>query len=216
MVMARPQTDIDAGREMLLNVVQDLVRARGAADISITELATAANMSPSNLYRYFENKEALLEALAERWFADKIAIMERVVNTELPARDKMFAFFAERFTAMVQRYEEDSNLYISYVEIGNQYFDVVRGYVDLADHYLSMIVADAMEEGYFTGLSIDETVSCINQMIQPYCNPDAIYRIGTGRLNVTKLGWIIDTIFIGLGEQYNAKTGTRPDMKIVS
>ncbi len=214
--MARPQTDIEAGREKLLMVVEDLVRERGAADISMTELAASAGMSPSNLYRYFENKEALLEAVAEKWFAGKIAIMERVIATDLPARDKMFAFFAERFAAMVAQYEAEPALYVSYMEIGNQYFEVVRGYVDLADHYLSIIVAEAMEEGYFTGLSIDETVSCINQMIQPYCNPDAVVKIGLARLNTTKLGWIIDTIFIGLGKAYSAKTATRPDMKIVS
>jgi TetR/AcrR family transcriptional regulator, repressor of the ameABC operon len=46
--MARPQTDIEAGRLQLMEVVDDLVRKRGAADISMTELAAAAGMSPSN------------------------------------------------------------------------------------------------------------------------------------------------------------------------
>ena len=73
--MARPQTDIEAGRERLLDQVEDLVRKRGSADIAMNELASAAGMSPSNLYRFFESKEALLEAVAERWFADRTAIM---------------------------------------------------------------------------------------------------------------------------------------------
>jgi AcrR family transcriptional regulator len=73
--MARPQTDIDAGRIALLEVVDDLVRRRGSVDISMTDLAAAAGMSPSNLYRFFDNKEALLEAVAERFFAEKIQIM---------------------------------------------------------------------------------------------------------------------------------------------
>ena len=45
--MARPQTDIDAGRIALLEVVDDLIRKRGAVDISMTDLAAAAGMSPS-------------------------------------------------------------------------------------------------------------------------------------------------------------------------
>ena len=64
--MARPQTDIEAGRVQLMDVVDDLIRKRGATDVSMTELAAAAGMSPSNLYRFFENKEALLEAVADR------------------------------------------------------------------------------------------------------------------------------------------------------
>ncbi len=214
--MARPQTDIDAGREKLLDVVENLVRARGAADISMTELAGAAGMSPSNLYRYFENKEALLEAAAEKWFAEKVRIMEEVVNLDLSARDKMFAFFARRFAVMVAQYEAEPKLYESYLEIGSLYFEVVRGYVDLGDHYLSMIVAEAMEQGYFSGLSIDEAVSLVNQMVQPYCNPEAIIKIGTNRLNEGKLGMIIDAIFVGLGKTVVSDTVKKPHMNIVS
>ena len=98
--MARPQTDIDAGRTALLEVVDDLVRKRGAVDISMTDLAAAAGMSPSNLYRFFDNKEALLEAVAERFFAEKVAIMVEVTESDLPVQDKMYQFFARRFRAM--------------------------------------------------------------------------------------------------------------------
>lgn len=214
--MARPQTDIEAGRMELIEVVDDLVRKRGSADISMTELAAAAGMSPSNLYRFFENKEALLEAVAEKWFADKIQIMEDVVELDLPARDKMFAFFARRFAATVAQYEAEPELYKSYLEIGSLYFEVVRGYVDIGDHYLSMIVADAMEQGYFEALSIDDAVSLINQMVQPYCNPEAIIQIGTSRLNERKLGLIIDAIFLGLGTVVTSDTGKQAHIKIVT
>ena len=60
--MARPQTDIEAGRQELLDIAEELVRKRGGVELSMTELAAAAGMSPANLYRFFENKEALLEA----------------------------------------------------------------------------------------------------------------------------------------------------------
>lgn len=196
--MARPQTDIEATRSQLLEVVDDLVRERGSADISMTDLAAAAGMSPSNLYRFFENKEALMEAVAEKFFEKKIAIMEEVTSSNLPVREKMFEFYARRFAVMVEQYEADPDLLKSYLEIGNQYFEVVRGYVDLGDHYLALIVAEAMEQGYFSGLSLDESVSLINQMVQCYTNPEAIIYIGTGKLKTEKLARIIDTIFVGL------------------
>ncbi|MGB5076906.1 MAG: TetR/AcrR family transcriptional regulator [Sphingorhabdus sp.] len=214
--MARPQTDIEAVRLRLLETVDDMVRERGSADISMTELASAAGMSPSNLYRFFENKEALMEAVAEKWFSAKIRIMEDVTASDLTARDKMLAFFARRFAVMVEQYESEPELLKSYLEIGNQYFEVVRGYVDLGDHYLALIVAEAMDQGYFAGLSIDEAVSLINQMMQCYTNPDAIIHIGTGKLNEAKLACIVDTIFVGLGKSVNSETSVKPNIKIVS
>jgi AcrR family transcriptional regulator len=214
--MARPQTDIDAGKEQLLEVVDDLVRKRGSADISMTDLAAAAGMSPSNLYRFFENREALLEAVAERFFAEKVKIMEEVTAADLPIREKMFQYFGRRFELMVKQYEAEPDLLKSYLEIGQQHFEVVRGYVDLGDHYLALIVAEAMEQGFFEGLSIDETVSLINQMMQCYTNPDAIIYIGTGKLKVEKLARIVDTIFAGLNSKAFVAPAAEPHIKIVS
>jgi AcrR family transcriptional regulator len=214
--MARPQTDIDAGRAALLEVVEDLVRKRGSVDISMTDLAAAAGMSPSNLYRFFDNKEALLEAVAERFFAEKVRIMVEVTESDLPVQDKMYQYFARRYLAMVDQYEVEPDLLKSYLEIGQQYFEVVRGYVDLGDHYLSLIVAEAMEQGYFEGLSIDETVSLINQMVQCYTNPDALFYVGTAKLRVEKLATIVETIFLGLGKKSSAQTLAQPHIRIVS
>jgi AcrR family transcriptional regulator len=212
--MARPHTDIEAGRQELLDIVEEMVRKRGGVDLSMTDLAAAAGMSPSNLYRFFENKEALLEAAAGRWFAPKIAIMEEVVAASLPSRDKMFQFFARRFVLMRDQYREDPDFFKSYLELGQEHFEVVRGYVDLGDHYLSLLVAEAMDEGYMPDLSIDEAVSLINQMIQPYCNPEALMYIEP-KLSEAKLARIVDTIFIGLGRKFDSQTGST-HIKIVS
>ena len=214
--MARPHTDIEAGRNALLEVVDDLVRKRGAVDISMTDLAAAAGMSASNLYRFFDNKEALLEAVAERFFTEKIRIMVEVTESDLPVRDKMYQYFARRYLANVEQYESEPDLLKSYLEIGQQYFEVVRGYVDLGDHYLSLIVAEAMEQGFFEGHSIDETVSLINQMVQCYTNPDALFYIGTVKLKIEKLALIVDTIFAGLRKMSLPRAAGQPHIKIVS
>lgn len=211
--MARPQTDIEAGRKLLLAMVEALVKERGGIDISMSELATRAGMSPSNVYRFFESKEVLLEAVAGDWFADKVAVMEEIVASGMSAREKMLAFFGRRFALMRARFEEDPELFKSYCELGHQHFEVVRGYVDLGDHYLAMVVAEAMEEGYFTGLSIDQCVSLINQMVNPYCSPDTMVMM-LHNLSQEKLAIIIDTIFAGLGVAKNAASNS--EMRVVS
>lgn len=212
--MARPQTDIEAGREQLLDIADELVRKRGGVDLSMTDLAAAANMSPSNLYRFFENKDALMEAAAGRWFAPKIAIMEAVTAADMPVREKMYQFFAQRFVVMRDQFRDDPKFFESYLELGEQHFEVVRGYVDLGDHYLAVIVAEAMNAGYLPDLSIDEAVSLVNQMVQPYCNPEALLYLDN-KLSEKKLSRIIDAIFIGLGQVYDASSRSAY-VKIVS
>lgn len=214
--MARPQTDIEAGRFQLLEAVDQLVRQRGAADISMTDLAAEAGMSPSNLYRFFESKDALFEAVAEKWFAEKIRIMEEVCASDMPARDKLIAFFARRFRLMIEQYEADPALFRSYMEIGSQNVEIIQGYIDLGDHYLSVLAADAMEEGYFAGFSLDEAVSLINQMMHVYINPDMLIHIGPGKLKEEKLVQIVDTIFAGMTNTRSSVASMESHIKIVS
>ncbi len=170
-------------------------------------------MSPSNIYRFFENKEALLEAVAENWFADKVAIMEEVVGSSLPMRDKMYAYFARRFTLNRERFEAEPELFKSYCELGQQYFEVVRGYVDLGDHYLAVLVVEAQDQGYFERLSIDQAVSLINQMVHVYCNPDMLIYMAP-KLSEEKLAIIIDAMFTGLGG--NPQTREGPQLQVIS
>jgi AcrR family transcriptional regulator len=215
-MMARPQSDIEGGRLMLLDKVEEIIRQRGGVDISMGELASAAGMSASNIYRFFESKEALYEAIAENWFAEKTKIMEEVVAADLLARDKMYAFFQRRYALMVARFSEEPELFRSYYELGHQHFEVVRGYVDLGDHFLAIVVAEAMEQGHFPGLSIDRTVSLINLMVQPFCNPDLILHFAVLPTD-EKLGQIIDAIFAGLGQPVDADSARESaKMRLVS
>jgi AcrR family transcriptional regulator len=204
--MARPQTDIEAGRERLVDVVMELVEERGSAALTVTEVAGRAGMSPSNLYRYFENREAMIEAVAERWFSPKVAIMEEVVASDLPPRRKMYEFYARRFTLIRAMWERDQVVFQTYCELGEENFEVIRSYVDLGDHYLGEIIAESMADGHFAGLDIDETISTINQMLSTYCNITVMAMI-MPKLSEAKLARIIDAVFDGLSAQDRGALG---------
>lgn len=195
--MARPQTDIEAGRERLVELAIAMIEERGNSGLTMTEFAARAGMSPANLYRYFESKDAMIEAVAEYWFRPKVAIMEEVIASDLNPRRKLYEFFARRFAKMKAEWERDPVAFATYVELGKENFEQVRSYVDLGDHYLALIVGEAMADGYFEGLSVDETISLINQMVGAYVNIGAMEMI-MPRLSTDKLARIVDAIFDGL------------------
>lgn len=209
--MARPLTDLDAGRENLIDLVLDIIEERGSFNLTVAELATRANMSPASLYRYFESKEALIEAVAERWFQPKVAIMEEVVSSDLPPRRKMYEFFARRFALMKGEWDRDPVAFSTYVELGKENFELIRSYIDLGDHYLAEIIGEAMADGHFNGLSVDETLSLVNQMVNVYVNIGAMEQL-MSKLSEEKLARIVDAVFDGLSAQdrgARALTGLR-------
>ncbi|MFM9935279.1 MAG: TetR family transcriptional regulator [Novosphingobium sp.] len=204
--MARPQNDIETGQAHLVEVACALIEERGGQALTMQEIGVRAGMSPANVLRYFESKEALLEAVAEYWFRPKVAMMEEVLASDLPPRRKMYEFFARRFVMMRDAYRADPVAHEMYVELGNEHFETVRSYVDLADHYLGTVIGEAMADGYFAGLDIDVTISLINQVIQPYCNI-GLMRLMMDRLSEDKLARIIDAMFDGLSAQDRGAKG---------
>ncbi|MDK2757761.1 MAG: TetR/AcrR family transcriptional regulator [Blastomonas fulva] len=195
--MSRPLNDHDAIRAQLMDAAEDMVRARGAINLSLSEVAAACGMSQSSFYRYFPSKEAFFEAIAGRWFEELNQIMEEVVASDLPPREKLFQFFARRVAVKRARFEADPALFKANMDLGEEHWEVIRGYVDLADHYMAMILGEAMAEGYFPGFDLDHVVSLTNLMVQPFCNPTVMMdmiRIATP----DNLRIVIDTLFEGL------------------
>ena len=195
--MPRPETDIEATRTRIMDAADRIIQDRGAISFTMTDLATAVGMSPSNLYRFFENKDALAEAMAGEWFAELLVIMEGLVSADMPVEEKLYEFFARRVVIKRARYEDDPELFEAYMELGDEHFEVIKGYVDLADHYMASILAEAMEKGYFKGMELDTVVSLVNTMVQPFCNPSLMMQM-MHLATEERLRIVINTILNGM------------------
>lgn len=211
-----PLTDTlrETERARIAAHVLDLVRERGA-EIPWTTAMAESGLTRARFEALFADYDDLFDAVAQTWFAPKLAVMEEVLASGLPVQRKMFEFFRRRFLIAQARFREDPEHFTLVCEMGAANFERVRSYVDLADHYLCELIAEAQAEGFFAGLEIDETLSLINQMVSTYTQPDAMIYLGD-KLSEHKLARIIDTIFIGLsGETGSAASGLN-SLKVAS
>jgi AcrR family transcriptional regulator len=188
----------------LLRFAEKMIEERGDA-ISLSGLAAFAGVPRARIESVFPDDDALFDAIVESWFIDHVTIMEEVLASDLPPNRKMYEFFARRFHLQRTRYRADPAAFKAYCELGAAQFERVRSYVDLADHYLCELIAQAQAEGAFEGLAIDQALSLINQMVLPYTMADVLTYMDE-RLSEEKLGRIVDTIFAGLS---GAERGAR-------
>jgi len=195
----------NAERRRIGQMVLDLVQERGA-EISYATALAESGLSRSRFEQLFESYDDLFDAVAEIWLAPHMKVMEEALATDLPPQRKMYEFFRRRFIISRDRFREDPEYFTLVAELGAANFERVRSYVDLADHYLCEIIAQAQADGFFAGLEIDETLSLINQMISNYAIPDALIYLGD-KLTEEKLARIIDTIFIGLSADTGDEAG---------
>lgn len=183
-------------RERLAQMAIELTAKRGA-EVTPEILAVEAGLSRARIDALFPQESDLFDATAERWFAPHIAIMEEVLASDLPTIRKFYEFFAQRYIHHRSEYRRDPEAYALLCELGSRRFERVRSYIDLADHYLCELIAQAQVDGAFEGLEIDEALSLINQMVVAYTQPDVLMTLDE-RLSEEKLAAIVETLFAGL------------------
>jgi TetR/AcrR family transcriptional regulator, repressor of the ameABC operon len=212
--MALSPTLREAERERIAQAVLDLVKERGC-EIPYQVAMTESGLTRARFEQLFADYDDLFDAVAQLWLRPHMEVMEEVMATTLPPQRKMYEFFRRRYAISHQRWQADPESFTIICEMGAANFERVRSYVDLADHYLCELIAEAQAEGFFAGLEIDEALSLINQMISTYTLPDALIYVGH-KLNEQKLARIIDTIFLGLSGEAGAQCAGTNSLKVAS
>lgn len=200
------EKDIEQLRSRYAREAMDLLERTGE-EVTRARLAIEMKVARARIETIFPEESDLLEAITAEWFAPKIAVMDEVMASGLPARRKMYEFFARRFVLLRQNFKDDPGSFRLYVELGERYFEYAQSYIDLGDHYLCELVAEAQADGHLGGLEVDFAMSVINQMVLGYIQPYLIAMIGD-RLSETKLAHIVDAIFDGLDASDGGARGT--------
>jgi hypothetical protein len=212
--MALNPTLREQERERIAQHVLDLVKERGS-EIPWTVAMAESGLTRARFEALFADYDDMFDAVAQTWLAPQLSVMEEVLATNLPPQRKMYEFFRRRFVISQERFRADPHFFSILCEMGAANFERVRSYVDLADHYLCELIAEAQAEGFFAGLEIDEALSLINQMISNYTLPDALIYLGD-KLSEEKLARIVDTMFIGLSGEAGADASGVNTLKVAS
>lgn len=75
----RSEGRAQARRSQILEAAESCFRARGFHAATIAEIAAAADLSVGQIYRFFENKEAIIEAFASQQMEELTATVAEVV-----------------------------------------------------------------------------------------------------------------------------------------
>ncbi|WP_390547823.1 hypothetical protein [Qipengyuania sp. MTN3-11] len=199
--------DRQGERMRLARVAWDLI-ARTGGEPSAEMLAHEAGISRHRLQAVFPDESDLFEAVAEIWFAPLNAMMEEVLASDLPVNRKLYEFFARRFVHVRDLFRADPVFYRTMCDLGTRHFEHARTNIDLADHYLCELIAEAQDAGHFAGLEIDRALTLINQMVACYTVPDLLPLI-EHRLSEDKLAAIVDTMFAGLSARDGGSQGVK-------
>jgi len=151
-------------RDAFLDVAQRLVETKGYEAMSIQDVLEALEVSKGAFYHYFDSKQALLEAVVER-FADgaMAAVAPILSDPKLPALKKL-----ERVFASIAGWKaEQKELVLGIIEVWNSDSNAIvreklrRMTMRLMVPLLSGVISQGIEEGVFKVASAEETATVL-------------------------------------------------------
>ena len=91
----------------MLEAAERLLRQHGARKVTLSYVAAACGMSQSNAYRFFASRQALLDAVGDRWFAGIERELEQIVASNEPPAQQFVRFVARQYEFKRERAVED-------------------------------------------------------------------------------------------------------------
>jgi AcrR family transcriptional regulator len=151
-------------REAFLDVAQRLVQTKGYDAMSIQDVLNELEASKGAFYHYFDSKQALLEAIVERFADGALAALAPVLgDPSLPAVQKMERVFAgigswkaaqkDLVFAIVEIWRSDGNAIVRE--------KLRRLSVSRMVPLFSTVVKQGIDEGSFNASTPDETAQVL-------------------------------------------------------
>jgi len=167
-------------RDAFLDAAQSLVQSKGYEAMSIQDVLDELEASKGAFYHYFDSKQALLEAVIERFADATMASITPILDDpDLPALRKL-----ERALAGIARAKaERKDLVLAVMEVWNSDGNAIvreklrRMAVSRLGPLLSIVIKQGIAEGMITAASPDETATVLTSLMLGYQQLAADYMI---------------------------------------
>ncbi len=136
-------------RGRIVETAERFFREIGYQKTTVADIARALRMSPANVYRFFESKKAINEAVAERLFAEIEAALDPILDGPGTAPQRLAAMIEATHRMTVERYTDQQRMH-EMVEVAlTESWQVVHGHIERMAARFERLVREGMEAGCF-------------------------------------------------------------------
>ncbi|WP_245653426.1 TetR/AcrR family transcriptional regulator [Sphingomonas pituitosa] len=161
-----------AVRDQIIDAANECFARYGYAKTTVADLAREIGFSKAYIYRFFESKQAIGEAICS-------ARLERIVNAARiaigegeSATDKFRRFFRGITTLSVDLFFDDRKIYEIAASAVSENWESARAYKETLRTMVTDIVREGREKGEFERKTpLDETCRAICYAMMPFVDP---------------------------------------------
>jgi AcrR family transcriptional regulator len=164
-------------RDQIVKAARECFAHYGYAKTTVADLAREIGFSKAYIYRFFESKQAIGEAICGDCVGGLFDQAREAVDQGQDATDKLRRFARTVTTATVELLFTDRKLYEIAVHASSENWEVVRAYTERLQGLLEEILKEGRENGEFERKTpLDETRRSIFYALKPFIDPVSLER----------------------------------------
>src|SRR5687767_15518662 len=159
-------------REQIVVAAEEHFSRYGYQKTAVSDLAKAIGFSKAYIYKFFDSKQAIGEAICAKTVSATIKTVEEAVAGATTPTEKFRRMFKVMVATGVTLFFNDRRLYDVAAHAAAEGWPPARDYAQWIRQLLMEIVREGRETGEFERKTpLDETVHAIYLIMRPYANP---------------------------------------------
>jgi AcrR family transcriptional regulator len=159
-------------REQIVEAAEQHFSRYGYEKTTVSDLAKAIGFSKAYIYKFFDSKQAIGEAICSKTLTAIVAAVEESIAGASTSTEKFRRMFKSLTTTSVSLFFNDRKLYDIAASSAAEGWPSARAYAERIRQILADIVREGRESGEFERKTpLDETVHAIYLVMLPFVNP---------------------------------------------
>jgi AcrR family transcriptional regulator len=159
-------------RDQILEAAGEHFSRYGYDKTTVSDLANAIGFSKAYVYKFFDSKEAIGEAICAKTLSAIVAAVEEAMAGASTPTEKFRRMFKTLTATGASLFFNDRKLHDIAAHSAGEGWPSARAYAERIRQILMEVVREGREAGEFERKTpLDETVHAIYLVVHPYANP---------------------------------------------
>ncbi|MCD5987170.1 TetR/AcrR family transcriptional regulator [Pseudomonas sp. CDFA 553] len=160
-------------RDQIVAAANEHFSQYGYSKTTVSDLAKAIGFSKAYIYKFFDSKQAIGEAICANCLAEIVAAVEKAINVEdISSTERFRRLVRTLISTGVNLFFNDRKLYDIAAFSASESWPSSQVYDAQIKRFVLQIVRDGRESGEFERKTpLDETVDSIHFALRPFVNP---------------------------------------------
>ena len=166
-------------RDRILEVAERLFRQIGYQKTTVGDIAKELRMSPANVYRFFESKKAIHQAVARGLMGEVELEAQRIVARPGPVLPRFRELLATIHRMNTERYVGNNKLHEMVAIAMEEDWEVCVAHMELITTSIGQMIAQGTASGEFEAPDLQLASMCACTVMMRFFHPQMIAQCAT-------------------------------------